>query len=261
MAEGEIRVVHLSEAGQAERACPCMTEGPVPWALALEACRQWMTEHAGKTVHGLHLEDAGEVVGHVYYTASQDALIPYRVEPGVAVVHCEWVQRRHQGKGYAHALCESLTRRAEAEGYKGIVVAATDEEQCMHHRHFACRGYEPLSVEGPMHLMYRPLTQETIDVQPLPLRIAPRRQPPIEVIAFSGGFCPFEAATSQLAISITREFGSNVKLTQVAASRRALEEYGVASGVYVNGMRMPGGEPEEAIRRAIAKELERVGRR
>jgi len=258
MVQGEIRVVPLSEAGQAERACPCMTEGPVPWAQALDACRRWMAEHAGRTVDGLHLEDAGQVVAHVYYTASEEALIPYRVEPGVAVVHCEWVQRRHQGKGYARTLCHSLARHAAAQGYKGILVAATDDEQCMHHRHFECRGYRILAVAGPMHLLYLPLTQATVDVQPLPLRIAPRRSPPVEVIVFTGGFCPFEAATGQLAVDVAREFGRRVALTAVPASRRALDQYGVASGVYVNGTRMPGGEPEEAIRRAIREALERA---
>jgi len=133
MSARDVQVVVLAESVQAEEACACTAEVPTPWPEAREACRTWFAEKVGTIVHGLHLRDtAGNVIGHLYYTSSSRALAAYEIEDGVAVVHCEWIQRRHQGKGYSRILSEALIRRLEAEGCKGILVLATDDEQHMH---------------------------------------------------------------------------------------------------------------------------------
>jgi len=252
------RVVPLSAPGQVEQACPCMAEVPTPWSQALQVCREWLAERVGTAVRGLHLVDpAGEVVGHVYYTPAEEALIPYHVEPGVAVVHCEWVQRRHQGQGYSRLLCDALAGHLKEEDWKGILVAATDDEACMHYRHFACRGLRLLEGPGPMRLMYRPLRQETIDVEAIDLRIEPRRKPPVEVLVFRGGFCPYEVSTALAALEVAREFGSSVHVRQVPLTAETVRAFGAAGGVWINGRRFPaGGAPEEAVRRAIGQALE-----
>lgn len=254
------QVVPLSASGQTEQACPCMAEVPSPWPDALRACRAWLAENVGSVVLGLHLVDPdGHVFGHVYYTAAESALIPYRVEPGVAVVHCEWVQRRHQGQGYGRQLCKALVSRLEEEGWKGFLVAATDDEAFMHHRHFACRGLRPVERPGPMRLMYRPLRQESIDVQSIPLRIEPRPGIPVEVLVFCGGFCPYEATTALLALQVAREFGGRVVVRQVPLSAENVRAYGASGGVWIAGRRvLPGGAPEEAVRQAIRQALEGV---
>jgi len=260
MTKEGFRVVSLSAPGQIDQACPCMVEVPTPWPEALEACRAWLAEQVGGAVRGLHLVDpVGQVVGHVYYTPAEEALIPYNVEPGVAVVHCEWVQRRHQGQGYSRLLCDSLTGRLEKEGWKGILVAATDDEACMHYRHFACRGLRPLERPGSMRLMYRPLRQETIDVEAIELRIEPRRALPVDVLVFRGGFCPYEVSTALLALQVAREFGSGVQVREVPLTAETVRAFGASGGVWINGRRFPaGGAPEEAVRRAIGQTLEGV---
>ena len=261
MITSEPRVVRLSEViSQVEQACPCMMEVPAPWPEALQACRAWIAQNLGTLVDGLHLQDeAGNIIGHVYYASSEHALIPYQVEDRVAVVYCEWIQRRHQGKGHARLLSEALINHLDDGGYKGIIVAATDDEQHMHYAHFVRRGFRPLPRAGSMRLMYHPLRQESVDVQPLELRIAPKRRHPIEVIVFTGGFCPYEASTSLLTLQVAREFGDRVILKEIAVTIENLCAYGVVGGVFINGRRtLPGGASEEAIRQAIHDALEGI---
>lgn len=262
MTKEGFRIVPLSAPGQVEQACPCMAEVPTPWPQAVQVCRDWLAEHVGTAVYGLHLLDpAGQVAGHVYYTPAEEALIPYRVEPGVAVVHCEWVQRRHQGQGYSRLLCDSLAGRLAEEGWKGILVAATDDEACMHYRHFACRGLRPLDQPGPMRLMYRPLAQETVDVEAIDLRIQPRRERPVDVLVFRGGFCPYEVSTTLAVLEVAREFGPGVRVREVPFTAETVRALGAAGGVWINGRRFPAaGAPEEEVRRAIGQALEEAQR-
>jgi hypothetical protein len=258
MTLADVRVTYVSETGQAEEACSCMVEVPAPWPEALEACRSWLAQRVGTVIHGLHLHDAdGHVIGHLYYAFSENALVPYEIEEGVAVVHCEWIQRRHQGQGYSRILSEALVRRLEARNAKGILVPATDDEQHMHYRHYARRGFQTLHQEGGRRLMYHPLSQETITLRPLQRKIPVGRQVPVEVIVFTGGLCPYEAATSMLAVQVAAEFRQRVILREIPASRTALRQYGVAQGVWINGRRLAAaGLPEEAIRLAIREALE-----
>lgn len=257
-----VQVVWLSESGGAEQACSCMAEVPSPWPDVLQACRAWIAQNLGTLVDGVHLkDDAGNVVGHIYHTSSEHALIPFLVEPGAVVLHCEWIQRRHQGKGYARLLHNALIQRLDAEGCKGLLVAATDDEGHMHHAHFDQRGYHTLVKAGRTRLMYLPLHQETISVQPLEQRIAPAHRVPVEVTVFTGGFCPYEVSTGILALQVAREFGKRVILKQVPVTVQNLRAYGTASGVFVNGQRLPAAAPEEAIRQAISEALEGGQRR
>jgi len=258
MTAHDVQVIFLSDVAQVEEACCCMAEGPIPWPDALEACRNWLAKRVGTAIHGLHLCDgAGNVIGHLYYAFSGQALVAYEIEEGVAVVHCEWIQRQHQGKGYGRILSEALNRQLEAKGCKGILVLATEDEQHMHYRHYARRGFRMLRRDGAVRLMYYPLGKQSITIEPLRRRIPAGRRYPVEVLAFTGGLCPFEATTPLLAVEVAREFGQRVAVKEIPASREALDEYGTAEGVWINGRRLPGGGlPEEAIRWAIIEALE-----
>lgn len=262
MTARDVQVTSLAEVDQVQEAYSCMAEVPTPWPEALEACRTWLAEKVGTVVHGLHLRDAaGNVIGHLYYAFSEQALVAYEIENGVAVVHCEWIQRRHQGRGYSRILFEGLIHRLEAEGCKGILVLATDDEQHMHYRHYAQRGFRSLHQDGVVRLMYYPLEQKTIVVAPLRRRIYTGYRYPVEVIVFTGDLCPYEATTSLLAVDVAREFGQRVNLKEIPATREALHTYGTAGGVWINGRRVPGGGlPEEAIRLAIREAVEERGR-
>ncbi|MCL7455422.1 MAG: hypothetical protein M8467_20495, partial [Anaerolineae bacterium] len=209
-------------------------------------------------VEGLHLEEpGGAVIGNMYYGFSQRALIPYEVEEAVAILYCEWVQRRHQGQGYSRLLFDALTQRLSAEGTKGILAEASAGEEGLPYGHLLRRGFAPIQQAGPRRLMYYPLARQAITAKPLERRIEEQAQRPVRVLVFSGGFCPCETATSLVAADVAREFGGRVVLEQVPISAESVRTYGVARGVYINGRPVPeDGVPEEAMRHAIRQALE-----
>ncbi|MGD8489801.1 MAG: GNAT family N-acetyltransferase [Anaerolineae bacterium] len=258
MSVHDVQIAFLAEASESEDAYSCMTEVPVPWPDALDVCRAWCADNVGTLIHGLHLRDnTRTVIGHLYYAFSSRALVAYDIEEGVAVVHCEWIQRRHQGKGYSRLLFEALIHRLEAEDCKGILVLATDDDQHMHHRHYARRGFTTLRQDGAVWLMYYPLRQERVKAKPLAHRIPTGRRYPVEVLVFTGGLCPYETVTALQALEVAREFGRRVMVKEIPASREALVRYGTVEGVWINGRRLSGGGlPEEAIRLAIGEALE-----
>ena len=259
MAEKDVKVVPLTDPGQVQHACPCMEEVPTPWPEALEACRDWIAGHLGRLIEGFHLERRGEeVVGNMYYGFSERALIPYQIEAQVAILYCEWIQRRHQGQGYIRQLFDALTEHLSRGGYKGILVEASGGEEGMPYGHLLRAGFRPMQGVGAKRLMYFPLAQQSVAVEPLEMRIVARDRYPVEVLAFSGGFCPCETATSMAALDVAREFGDRVVLTEVSITADNVRAYGAAGGVYVNGRPIPDdGVPEEAIRQAIREALER----
>jgi GNAT superfamily N-acetyltransferase len=258
MAAQDVNVVSLSDPGQVQHACPCMEEVPTPWPEALDACRDWIAGHLGNLVEGLHLEQPqDEVIGNLYYGFSERALIPYQAEAGVAILYCEWIQRRHQGRGYARLLFDAFTQDLSRRGYKGILAEPSAYEAGMSYEYLLGRGFKPLQDVGAKRLLYYPLAQPSIAVQPLDVRIVVRSRYPVEILAFSGGFCPCETATSMAALDVCREFGDRVVVRDVPITADSVRAYGVARGVYINGRPLPGdGLPEEAIRQAIREALE-----
>lgn len=259
MVAEDVKVVPLTDPGQVQQACPCMEEVPTPWPDALEDCRHWIARHLGSLIEGLHLQQrGGEVIGNMYYGFSEQALIPYEIEAEVAILYCEWVQRRYQGQGYARQLFDALTERLSREGTKGILVEAGSGEEGMPYGHLFRAGFRPIEGVGARRLMYFPLAQQSVAANPLKTRIVARDRYPVEVLAFSGGFCPCETATSLIALDVAREFGDRVALQEVPITAENVRAYGAARGVYVNGRAIPDdGVPEEAIRQAIREAVER----
>lgn len=235
----------------------CMMEVPTPWPDALCICRDWVAQNLGKHVEGFHLQlPSGEVVGHLYYAPIERAIFPYEVEPGVAVLYCDWVQRRYHGKGFGRLLFKSFIDDLEGQGVKGILVETTDQEGQMHYKHYLGRGFETVHQQGHQHLLYLPISQARISFQALEPRITPRRSVPVEVVVINGYRCPYEVATHLLVQQVAQEFGSQVVLEEVWLTPETLKEYGAARGIFINGRRkLFGGEPEGAIRQAIAEEL------
>jgi len=256
MTTESVRIVRLVDPSQIENTLSCMGAAPSPWPDAEAASRSWMRQNLGTLVNGLHLADEdGSVVGHLYYAWSEHALLPYRIEERVVVVLCEWVQPTSQGLGYAHELMSALTEQLQKEECKGIIVAATEDEQCMHYRHYERRGFRKLDAGGVLCLMYRPLLQQTIAVQPLRQSMVPTQRHPVEILVCGGGLCVFDTVTALATLEVAREFGERVILREIDPSRDDWRALGIASGTYINGSRLPGGLSERAVRSAILRAL------
>jgi GNAT superfamily N-acetyltransferase len=220
-------------------------------------CRDWVAQNLGKHVEGYHLQlPTGEVVGHLYYAPIERAIFPYEVESGVAVLYCDWVQRRYQGKGFGRLLFKTFVDDMERHGFKGILVETTDQEGQRHYRHYSGRGFETVLEQGHLRLLYLPISQKQINFQVLEPRIRPRQGIPVEIVVINGYLCPFDAATHLMLKQVVQEFGNQVNLEDVWLTPETLKDFGAARGIFINGRRkLFGGEPEESIRQAIAEEL------
>ena len=253
------QVVVKRLAGEADilEAFCCMSKVPTPWPEALRVCRVWASQNWGQHIEGYHLQDAdGAAIGQLYYAPSERALIPYEVEPGVAVMYCEWVQRRYQKQGLGRQLFSAFEADMRAAGCKGILVEGTDQEQQMHYRHYVTRGFEILHEAGRRKLLYLPLHQPQVQVQPFEFRVQPRQGAPVEILILTGYLCPFEVSTQMLLLDVAQEFGDQVVVRQEPLSPESLERYGVAEGIFINGRpKLAGGVTEAAIRQAIIEEF------
>ncbi|MEA3350447.1 MAG: GNAT family N-acetyltransferase, partial [Chloroflexota bacterium] len=129
MEEKLATIYRLQNRGDAQNAYCCMTEVPTPWPQALCQCREWLAANLGKYVEGYHLRlSTGEVIGHLYFAMSEQALFPYELESDVGILYCDWVQQNYQGMGFGKRLFDTFVDDMRQEGAKGILVEATDLE-------------------------------------------------------------------------------------------------------------------------------------
>jgi len=253
-----MRIFRLSDPKEAAKAYPCATESPRPfWADGLELSRSWFTENLGKHVEGFHLEEGNKIIGHIYWAPSERALVPYWAEPGVAWLYCEWVQQAYRGQGHMRELFSAFLEHLRGEGYKGVLVGATDYEGYMHHAHFAKRGFH--SIEGYDGLMYLPLKQASVGVEPLGAKVGREGRASVEILVIGSLFCPVGAAAVLYLRKVAADFGDRVALREVPAGPEALSRYGVADGIFINGEpKFFGPVTEAQVRAAIEEELRRA---
>jgi GNAT superfamily N-acetyltransferase len=234
----------------------CMTEVPTPWPEALCQCRSWIGANLGRYAEGFHAQVDEQVIGHLYYAISDRALFPYEVEPGAAVMYCEWVQRRYQGQGIGRKLFDAFVSEASAQNFKGILVEATDLEGQMNYRHYVSRGFNVVQEQGYRKLMYLALHQPSITARPLQPSITPHRSVPVHVLILSGYLCPLDVSTQMLLLDVAHEFADQVTVKQELLTPETLKRYGVANGIFINGrQKLTGATTEEAIRQAIVEEM------
>ncbi len=252
-----MQIFALTDPREVASAYPCATETPRPfWADGLNLSREWFAANLGRHVEGFHVEEGGKVVGHIYWAPSEKALVPYRTEPGVAWVYCEWVQRAHQDRGYMRALFSAFIDHLKANGYKGVLVGATEYEGYMHYSHFQVRGFRVIREGNGGKLMYLPLSQDSVQVKPFNPNIPVEGKAPVEVLVIGSLFCPVGAATVLYLRKVAAEFGDRVVLKEIPAGPEALARYGVADGIFINGEpAFFGPVTENQVRTAISEAL------
>ena len=257
MDDVQVTVKRLTTDEDAQKSYCCMTEVPTPWPEALCSCRSWVTRHLGKLVDGFHLElGTGEVIGHLYYAITPQALIAYDVDANVGVLYCEWVQRRFQGRGLGKLLYEAFLNEMKEQACLGILVQASELDDQMHVRHYIGRGFSPVYETAGQKLLYLAVNAPEIRIRPIQARLRPAHGLPVEVTILSGYACPYEISTYLILRQVVREFGHQVVLREVLLSPDSLKEYGAARGIFINGrQKLFGGEPEQAIRQAILEEM------
>jgi N-acetylglutamate synthase-like GNAT family acetyltransferase len=243
--------------GDLEAAYCCMTELPpgASWAEGLPESKEWFRTNLGKHVEGYHLLDGKKVVGHVYYETSEKALVPYEIEPGVACIYCTEMLREYMHRGYGKMMLDYVKDDLKKQGFKGIIVDATDFKEYMHHERFFKQGFKIIKEHGPFKLMYFPLTEKSISVKVLDLNYAPSRDR-IEVTLFNNFFCPVGAYMYHLIKKIGQSFGDNVKIVEAEATPETVRRYGTTDPLINGKIKILGPASEENVKKAIQEEID-----
>jgi len=237
--------------------CCCMSEVPagVSWAEHLPESKKWFKANLGRHVEGYHLLDGDKVVGHVYYAASENALLPIEAEPKVAVIYCTEMLRDYMNKGYGKAMFDYVKDDLKKQGFKGILVDASDLKEYMFYEHFLKQGFRVVKEHPPFKLMYFPLTRDRVKVKLLELNYKPSKDR-VEVTLFKNFFCPVGVYMYHLIKKTARSFGDKVKIVEVDATPETLRKYGATDPLINGKVKILGPASEDDVKKAIQEEID-----
>jgi N-acetylglutamate synthase-like GNAT family acetyltransferase len=234
----------------------CANELRPEWAEPLPESQAWFKANLGKHVEGYHLLDDGKVLGHIYYAASENALIPYEIEPKVACIYCTEMLKEYMRKGYGKMMFDYAKADLKKQGFKGIMVAATEFKEFMHYMPFLEQGFKILKEHPPFKVMYFPLNQQNIDVRILPLNYTPSKDR-VEVTLFKNFFfCPVSPYMYRLIKKVAQSFGDKIKIVEIEATPATVRKYGTAEPLFNGKIKLFGPTGEEEVKKAIQEEID-----
>jgi len=234
----------------------CMSELPPdhPWVKAMPESREWFKANLGKHVEGYHLLDGDRVVGHIYYETSERALVPIEMEPKVACIYCTEMLRDYMHKGHGKMMFDYAKDDLKKQGFKGIIVDATDWKEYMHYEHFLKQGFKIIKEHAPFKLMYFPLSEESIKAKTIDLNYKPSKDK-VEVTLFKNFFCPVSPYMYHLIKRVAKGFGDKVKIVEIEATLETVRKYGTTDPLINGKVKLLGPASEEEVKKAIQEEI------
>jgi len=239
----------------------CMEEVPpgASWTDALPESRGWFKTNLGKHVEGYHLLDEDKVVGHIYYAPSERALVPYETEPKVAFIYCTEMLRNYMHKGYGRTLLNHVKNDLKKQGFKGILVDASDFKGYMYYEHFLKQGFKIIKEHEPFKLMYFPLTKDSVSAKMIELKYKPSTDK-VEVTLFRNFFCPVGAYMYHLVKRVAQGFGDKVKIVEKEVTLETVRKYGTTDPLINGKVKTLGPESEDHVKKAIQEEINQFKR-
>lgn len=234
----------------------CMGELPPDhrWIEALPESREWFKANLGKHVEGYHLLDGDRVVGHIYYAASERALLPYEIEPRVACIYCTEMLQDYVHKGHGKMMFDYMKNDLKEQGFKGIMIPATDFKEWMHYELFLKQGFQVIQEHAPYKAMYFPLLNQSIDIKVLPLNYKPSRDK-VEVTLFNNFFCPVAVYMYHLMKKVAQDFGDKVKIVEIDTTPETVRRYGTTDPLINGKIKLFGPASEEDVKKTIQEEI------
>ena len=242
--------------GDLEATYCCMSELPpgASWAESLPESREWFKTNLGKHVEGYHLLDGDKVVGHIYYETSEKALLPYEIEPRVACIYCTEMLHDYMHKGHGKMMFDYAKNDLKKQGFKGIIIPATDFKEWMHYELFLKQGFQVIKEHAPYKAMYFPLTKASVTVKVLDLNYTPSRDR-VEVTLYNNFFCPVGAYMYHLIKKVAQSFGDKVKIVEIEATLETARRYGTTDPLINGKIKLFGPASEEDVKKAIREEV------
>lgn len=233
----------------------CASELRPEWAEPLLESQAWFRANLGKHVEGYHILDGEKVIGHIYYASSENALVPYEIEPRVACIYCTEMLKEYMNKGYGTMMFDYAKADLKLRGFKGIMVAATEFKEFMNYELFQKQGFRIILEHLPSKVMYFPLNRESIAVKALPLNYSSSKTK-VEVTLFKHFFCAVSPYMYHLIKSVTQSFGNKVKLVEIEATPETVRKYGTTAPLINGKIKLFGPTREDEVRKAIQEEID-----
>jgi len=239
----------------------CMKETPpgVTWADYVPRSREWFGASLGKYVDGYHLLDDDRVVGFVYWATSENAMVPYETEEKVACIYCTEVLRDYLHKGHGRLMFDFMKSDLKKQGFKGILVDASDFKEWMHYELFLKQGFRVVREHAPFKLMYFPLAKEAVNVRLIDLSYKPSKDR-VEVTLFSNFACPVGPSMYDLVKKVAQSFGDKVRLVEIPGTFDSIRKYGTSDPLINGKLKLFGPASEETARKAIQEEIDQFSR-
>jgi len=239
----------------------CMKETPpsVSWADYVPKSREWFIANLGEHIEGYHLLDGDKVVGFIYWATSENALVPYETESKVACIYCTELLRDYMHKGHGRMMLDYMKNDLKRQGFKGIMVDASDFKEWMHYEQFVKQRFRVIKEHAPFKLMYFPLTKEVVNVKLIDLNYKPSKDK-VEITLFSNFACPVSAYMYDLFNKVACSFGDEVKVVDINGSLASVRKYGTTDPLINGKIKIFGPASEETIRKAIQEEIDQFKR-
>ncbi|MFX0205452.1 MAG: GNAT family N-acetyltransferase [Candidatus Hodarchaeota archaeon] len=225
------------------------------WTEGLSEAREWFKVHLNKYVEGYHLFDGDKVIGFIYYSTSERALVPYEIEPRVACIYCTEILRDYRYKRNGKLMFDYAKTDLFKYGFKGIMVPATDFKEWMYYELFLKQRFQVIKEHAPYKVMYFPLLQQNIDINPLELNYTPSEDR-VEVTLFKHFFCPAGVYMYNLIKNVANRFEDKVKLVEIEATVDTVRKYGTTDPLINGKIKILGPTTEEEVIRSIQEEID-----
>lgn len=227
----------------------CLTEDKNnPLNEVSNISREYFKNEVKKSFFGYHLFVDETVSGHLYYSISQNSILPFTAEDDVVLVICTWVSRRFRNMGLGKKLFERLKK--DNSSMKGVVLRATTSPIFMYYPHFERLGFKPVYQDKGYIYMYFPLKVDRV-------KVIIRKEKNINkegIFILRNNFCPVVPFKAGEIKRIAKEL--NIRYKEVEITKENIEKFGIDNGVYINGMKYPYNVGDkELIKKVIDENL------
>jgi hypothetical protein len=244
--DAPMEIVDLSPENEDVFLC-CLKPEDRVFAEGVPLKRRWLDRHRdGGLGVKLAIDDDGVVAGMIQY--SPRGLAPFVVaDAGTWVVHCIWVHvyedgiGNRGGRGMGPALLRAAEEDMRGRGARGVAAWGIVSDGWMNAPWFERHGYGRVDQQGWLGLTFKAFDPDVDD--PRFLQEVKRPEPlpgKARVSSFLIGWCTSGNLNHEWARWASEELGDAVVFEHYDASDPAVAaEWGISTGIYVNGDRYP----------------------
>jgi hypothetical protein len=196
-----------------------------------------------------------KVVGFIYWARSEKALLLYEIEPMVACIYCTELLQDYKHKGHGRMMLDYMKNDLKKQGFKGIMVPATDLDVYMSYKDFLKQKFQIIKEHPPIKVMYYPLTKENIAIKTVDLGYKPATDK-VEVTLFRNFMCPVGAYMNHMIRKVAESFGDKIKIVERDATLETVHRYGTTDPLVNGKMKFFGPVSEKTVKKAIQEEID-----